>query len=180
MSISDDLLLDEDLLKPPKKKKANSCQKGKRFERSLGKLLTERFGEEFTRTIGSGNRWGQVNHLPKHAQETFTGDLVTPAGFKFCIESKAGYEDIDLHACFLKGNAQLDEFMKQAVAEGKRANKKPLILWKKMRKPWLALLKTNDLPRKTWKYRFIYKDWSIVPLEELLKLEDDFFIEVNK
>jgi len=172
--MNDDFIIDLDILKPKKKKK-NSTQKGKRVERTLVKLFTERFGDGFSRTIGSGNRWGQVAYLPKHAQDTFTGDLVTPAGFQFVIESKGGYDDIDLSSVFVSGNAQLDEFIEQVTAESERCGRKPIILWKKSRKPWLAFVRTDDLPHLDWTYRLVYRDWSAVALEELFKLPDEFF-----
>src|SRR4051812_1913406 len=96
-----------------KKKKKNSGDKGKRTERNLIKILEQRFGPGFSRTIGSGNRWGQGVHLPKHAKDTFTGDIVCPEGFKWVFESKGGY-DIDFNSVFSGGSAELDSFIEQA------------------------------------------------------------------
>ena len=41
-----------------KKRKANGKKKGDRCELQLVKVLTKRFGEGFSRSVGSGNRWG--------------------------------------------------------------------------------------------------------------------------
>jgi hypothetical protein len=52
-----------------------------------------------------------------------------------------------------------------------------MLCWKKIRKPWLAFVHTKDLVGRTFKYKLQYGKWSVVALEHLLKLEDDFFIE---
>ena len=116
-----------------KKKKVDGKSKGNRTERNVVKILNDRFGTGFSRSIGSGNRWSQTNHLPKHAQDVFSGDLVVPQNFVFCIESKGGYNDIDVHGFFDSGNSQIDEFIKQAEQDAERCNRKPLLIWKKNR-----------------------------------------------
>jgi hypothetical protein len=160
-----------------KKKKANSKDKGRRFENNLCKVLKNRFGFEFTRTIGSGNRWGQVSFLPHHAQQTFSGDLVCPENFKFVIECKGGYNDIDIHGAFEKGIASLDKWIKQAEDEGERCGRTPIICWKKDYKPWLSLIELSnfDEPYKLFDYHFKYRNYIMFPLLEILKFEDNFF-----
>lgn len=175
--MEENYFVDDILDNKKRKKKVNGNKKGKRTELGVAKLLTERFGQSFSRSVGSGNRWSQAN-LPQHAREVFSGDLVCPSNFLFSIESKGGYEDeIDLNSVLFEGNARLDSFLKQAEDDGERCGRKPLILWKRARKPWLSMLKTNDLPHLDWKYRLIYKDWSMVSLDSLLALPDEFFYE---
>jgi len=185
--VSDDFFVDDLFGDEKPKKKAEGGRKGKRVERSLSKLLTERFGKAFSRSVGSGNRWGQIANMPKHATETFSGDICCPEGFLWVLESKGGYEKIDLNAIFVKGNSQLDEFLEQVEKEATRAKRKPMLLWKKDRKPWLAFLYTKELEPEpvdgigvlplTWnfKYRLIYNIWSVVALGALLELPDSFF-----
>lgn len=165
----------EDILKPRKKKKLNSGAKGKRVERELVKILNERFGGGFSRSVGSGNRWGQVSSLPKHAQDTFSGDIVCPEQFAFVFECKGGYDDTDLVSVFDNGIALLDDFLKQADMESEKTNRKSILTWKKSRKPWVAFMKTVNLPHMNWKYRLVYREWSAVPLMELLEASDDYF-----
>ena len=86
---TDDLLTDK---KKRKQRKADGKRKGNRTELELVKVLNKRFGGGFSRSVGSGNRWGQVSHLPKHAQEVFSGDLIV------CYQGRAiaagGYEPL--------------------------------------------------------------------------------------
>ena len=153
---------------------ANSSEKGKRFERLLGKVLAERFDEEFTRSLGSGSRWAQVEHMPEHANQTFASDIVCPEFFKFNVEVKGGYDDIDLHTLITQGNHyKIDEWIDQVTNESKRCGRKPLICWKRMRKPWVAILKEKDFKDKTTK--LLYKGWAIINLSSLLAKDDDFF-----
>ena len=168
----------EDILKPGKKKKLNSGAKGKRVERDLVKILNERFGGGFSRSVGSGNRWGQVSSLPKHAQDTFSGDIVCPENFAFVFECKGGYDDTDLNSVFDGGIGLIDGFLKQADMESGKAGRKSILVWKKNRKPWIAFLKTVGLPHLDWNYRLIYREWSAVPLKELLEVKDEFFFLV--
>lgn len=158
-----------------KSKKVNGCSKGKRVERLAVKVFTDRFGEGFSRSIGSGNRWSQVSFLPKHAQDTFSGDLVTPTKFLYTVECKGGYDDVDIENALDGGNSQLNEFLEQAEFDSGRCNKKPLLIWKKNRKKWLAFIKTEHLPHSNWEYRIIYREWSGLILDELLKLDNTFF-----
>ena len=86
----------------------------KETERKQIRENLSRFKKEFSRSLGSGNRWSQIKNMPSHAKETLTGDLCCPEGFKFVIESKGGYSKIDLNGVFENGNSELDSFMKQA------------------------------------------------------------------
>jgi len=172
----DDFVL-EDI--KPKKKKINGKRKGSKIELDLTKVLNARFGTGFSRSVGSGNRWGQVNHLPKHAQDVFSGDLIVPKGFKFVLECKGGYDSIDMSSVFVRGNSELDGFLDQVTKDSKRCDRKPMLCWKKTRKPWLAFVLTKELSGRSFKYKMQYGKWTVVALEYLLKLDDEFFLDAE-
>jgi Holliday junction resolvase len=165
----------EDISKNKKKKKVNGKRKGSRTELDLTKLLTNRFKSSFSRTVGSGSRWSQAA-LPKHAMEVFSGDLVVPKGFKFAIESKGGYDSIDLGSVFIDGNRELDNFLQQATDDAARAGRKPMLCWKRTRKPWIAFVLTKDMPHNDYKYTIKYREWTGVLLEYLLESPDEYFM----
>lgn len=171
---SDDQFV-EDILSNKQSKKINSKRKGNRNELEFAKILTKRFNKNFSRSVGSGNRWSQTAYLPKHAQKVFSSDLVVPENFKFALEVKGGYNGIDLNSIFLRGNSDLNKFLIQAYKDAKRADKKPLLAWKKNRKPWLVFLLNKDAENLNFKYKLIYNQWTAVALEDFLKLEDEFF-----
>lgn len=171
----DDFLINQDELFKNKKKKKDGSRKGKSKEREIVKILSDRFDLPFSRSIGSGNRWSQAR-LSETAKQIYSGDIVTPDNFLWLIESKGGYEEIDLNSIFLTGNKKLDSFLKQAELDSKRCNRKPMLLWKKDRKQWLAFIYTKELKQK-FKYKLIYRNWTAVALEELLKLENKFFLK---
>jgi Holliday junction resolvase len=169
-----DLLIENILDRKKPKKKKDSKAKGDRTELNLCKLLTEHFGVEFSRSSGSGNRWSQVQHLPEHAKKTLTGDVCVPEGFSWVIESKGGYEDdIDLNSVLYgNGISRLDEFIEQSNRDAGYCGRKPIICWKRNRKPWLAMIKLEDLSpyeEANFPYRIHYREWIILPLEEFLK-----------
>jgi hypothetical protein len=167
-----------------KSNKIKSGKKGKRVELELIKSLNERFADllasrpnagKFSRSVGSGNRWGQRVHLSKAASDTYSGDIVCPEGFLFVLESKGGYNDIDLCSAFSGKQAELDAFLTQVSDDSSRCGRKPLLLWKKDRKPRLAFLKTADLGGRGFDRMFKYGEWTAVLCEDLLSLPDGFF-----
>jgi hypothetical protein len=161
----DDLLTEDD--KVAKKVKGKS--KGNRTELILCKLLSSHFGVDFTRSIGSGNRWSQVN-LSEMAKQVYTGDICVPEGFLWVVESKGGYEDdMNLNnVCDGNGIAILDEFIEQVSKDAEYCGRKPIICWKRNRKPWLAVVREEDLLFARFEYRITYRDWVIVKLDNLL------------
>jgi Holliday junction resolvase len=169
----------EDLVnKKPAKKKKNGCRKGKTVERQLCKILTDHFGVDFTRSVGSGNRWGQVT-LSETAKQVFTGDISVPEGFKWVIESKGGYEkDIDMNAVCDGGITRLDSFIEQSLKDSEYCGRKPIVCWKRSRKPWLIMILLEDLApfkEEIFPYRIHYRDWLILNLDDLLKLTNRKF-----
>src|SRR5437764_120074 len=116
----------EDILNIKKSNKKDSGKIGKRGERELKKIFNKRFPDKnFYRTIGSGNRYSQVNLSEEH-KSAFVGDLVCNSNFKFTIECKFGYNDIELSDVFEKGNKKINEFLKQTEKDSKQINKFPL------------------------------------------------------
>lgn len=178
----------DDMDKPKRKK---SGQKGKRAELAIVNELNDRFAEilaanpdwgEFSRSVGSGNRWGIVGgrRLSKAAKDTYTGDITCPASFNFVLESKGGYNEIDLNSAFDGGSREINEFLKQVSEDSDRSNaRKPLLLWKKDRKPRLAFLKAADLDGYPFEYSLNYRDWKAVLFKDLLLLDDSFFFKVS-
>lgn len=164
----------EDLSKS-RKKGINSGRKGKGAERELCKILAARFNKPFSRSVGSGNRWGQVSNLPQHAKQTFAGDICCPEEFKWVIESKCGYEeDIDLNS-FDSGISRIDKFIKQSLNDSVLSGRNPIIIWKRKRKNWLCFLRSIDLPKNKYEYMIIYRDWVCISLEDLLRSDDSYF-----
>lgn len=176
----DDFITEEETLFSKKKKKVDGKKKGNRNELNLTKILNKRFGNGFSRSVGSGNRWSQVACLSKNATEVFSGDLVVPQGFRFVIESKGGYDNIDLSCIFCHGNNELNNFLEQASKDSKRCGRRPMLCWKKTRRPWLAFLLTEDLLNSEFKYSLKYGKWTGVSLDSLLQLDDTFFFEELK
>ncbi len=182
----EDILANAEIQKKKKNKKVNSGEKGKRTERNLGKLLQDRFGFEFTRTTGSGNKWGQCTFvaLPQHAKDTYAGDLICPENFEWVIECKGGYNDTSLYTLIVRGREhQIDQWIEDAIKDGERSNRKPIICWKKDRMPWLAMASMTDLwHHMAFSNKMIYTRpngccWVIVPLADVLALDDYIFFK---
>jgi hypothetical protein len=168
---SDDFEVDDLMAEQAKKKKKlNSKKKGNRVELGLCKVLTEHFGCSFSRSVGSGNGWGRGVNLPSHAKTTFTGDICPPEGFLWVIESKGGYEDdIDLNAIIGENNSQLQKFINQVMDDHGRCGRKPIVVWKRSRKPALAMIQQQELPAGYDKDRMFWNGWVIVNLVDLLQ-----------
>lgn len=182
----DDYEVDDIVNNLKKTKKIKSGSKGKRGERGIVDDLNNRFRQlfdknpewgQFSRSVGSGNRWGQRVFLPQHAKDTFSGDLTCPAQFLFTIESKSGYNEIDLYNCIVGKCKELDTFLEQASSDSERVKKKPLLIWKKDRKNRIAFLHVSELTDRPDKY-LVYKDWIGVCFNWLLGQEDEFFFNL--
>lgn len=174
----------ENILGDDKPKKIKSGKKGKRVELELIKNLNDRFAStlsarpqagKFSRSVGSGNRWGQRVHLSKAASDTYSGDIVCPEGFRFVLESKGGYNDIDLCTAFSGRQAELDSFLKQVSDDSDRCGRMPMLLWKKDRKPRIAFLRSEHLGSREFRCSMKYGSWTAVLYEDLMALEDSFF-----
>lgn len=166
-----------------KKKRVRCDIKGKSRERELVKKLNSRFEEfiknnptkgAFSRSVGSGNRWGQRVSLSENSVNTYAGDITCPDGFKFVIESKKGYNKIDLVNCFSGKCSELDEFLKQVSSDAERTKRKPLLIWKKDRKEDIAFLRESDLPNKPKLY-LLYNGWIATTFDFILSHPDNFF-----
>ena len=176
----DDLEIDDLLEDRVNKKKINGKKKGNRVELELSKMLTKRFGREFSRSVGSGNRWSQVKSMPEHAKTALLGDLCPPSGFLWIIECKGGYDDdADFSSVLYEGAARINEFIKQSEKDAVQSGRKPLICWKRSRKPWIAILKKKDVDCSLFKYYISYQDWVVIALEKLLLAyqDDEYWFE---
>jgi len=177
----------EEFQKSKMKKRVKSGAKGKGAEREIVKILNKRFEKllaaneswgKFSRSVGSGNRWGQNVDLPKHAKDTFSGDLCVPQNFLWVLESKKGYnEEIDLCTLFGGTNATLDGFLKQVEDDSKRCDRKPMLIWKKDYKPRLAFVHRHDIVVAGYSCVLHYNGWTAVPFDEMLKSDDSFFFQ---
>jgi hypothetical protein len=167
----------------PKKQKVDGKSKGDRTELHLCKLLANHFGETFSRALGSGSRDKQVN-LPDHAKKALSGDICVPEFFKWIIECKGGYED-DMDAWNIVDGqlTQLDKFIEQVSRDAEYTKRKPILCWKRNRKPWVAGIKSSDFAglESHFPNRIIYGEWVLVCLDKLLEVTDrNFWFEVTK
>lgn len=184
MDESEDLVIDDLIANASKKKsKVDGKAKGDRTELHLCKLLSTHFGKEFSRALGSGSRWSQVSNLPEHAKKTLSGDICVPELFKWVIECKGGYEDkMDLSNAIDGPLSQLDEFIEQVSRDAEYTKRKPILCWKRNRKPWLAGVQLVDLAginvEKDFPSRLHYGKWVLISLEKLLQLtQNNFWFE---
>jgi hypothetical protein len=186
---NDDFFVEDLFENNSKKKKINSGIKGKDQERQLAKIFNERFKEilaknpkfgMFSRSVGSGNRYSQAV-LSEVAKQVYSGDLTCPEVFLFVVESKKGYNEIDLNTAFTGECGDLDEFLKQVSEDASRVGKRPLLIWKKDRKPAIAffrMLSSEIMPNLTYCFaKLKYKDWTAVSLDDLLSMPDNFWFE---
>lgn len=175
----------EDLLsnfnKKKIRKKNTSKRKGNSGERELADILKERFDKKFFRVTGSGNRWSQVD-LSEETKGVFTGDIVCPFNFKFVVECKYGYADIEMCSIFSEGHKQFDEWLKKVRRDADSLKKSPIVCWRKPHYEWLAFI-PYGLFLTQFKQHTIYlkyiqdEEWAIMPLKKLLDLSNDFWFE---
>lgn len=159
----------------------NSKKKGNRGENQLVHILEEFFGEgQFKRTPSSGaytggkNREGAEN-LPWEAKITLASDIITPSNFNFVIEHKF-YAEANFWDLF-SDKSKWNEWVEQVEGDANFVNKVPLLIIKYNRHQRIALIPYEILKSRNEALakRFIWKGYSVVELEDLLRLPKDFW-----
>ena len=164
-------------------KRINSKAKGNTYERKISNLLSERFKEKtgleksFTRNADSGSFFGGKNkaRVETHSTDKATfGDIITPAAFKFTVECKH-YKDAPTMNAIIAQNVKLfDEWLIQAKQDSVSANK-----------DFVIICKFNNVSDMVILDKLIggltsiinYKEYFIISLDSLLKLDDSYFFE---
>ena len=159
-----------------KKKRKNSRAKGSTFERSIAKLLNDRFNTtEFSRTPGSG-AFATTHSLPDHLK--IYGDLITPQNFKYCIECKKGYNKENLYSLY-NYSSDTWKFIDQCQKDSDKCDKIPMVIFKQDRHPTLAIVPSN-IPYQTTNFIEIYKEgkvYRVYLFDDLLKEADSCWLE---
>ena len=155
-----------------KKKRVNSRAKGSTFERSIAKILNDRFKTtEFSRTPGSG-AFATTHTLPDYLK--IYGDLITPLNFKYCIECKKGYNKENLYSLY-NYSSDTWKFIDQCEKDSEKCQKIPMVIFKQDRQKTLAIVPYNII-YKSNNYIEIHKEekrYRIYLFDDLLK-EDDY------
>ena len=159
-----------------KKKRKNSRAKGSTFERSIAKLLNDRFNTtEFSRTPGSG-AFATTHTLPDYLK--IYGDLITPIKFKYCIECKKGYNKENLYSLY-NYSSDTWKFIDQCQKDSDKCDKIPMVIFKQDRHPTLAIVPSN-IPYQATNFIEIYKEWKVYRVylfDDLLKEADSCWLE---
>jgi len=159
-----------------KKKRVNSRAKGSSFERSIAKLLNDRFNTtEFSRTPGSG-AFATTHTLPDHLK--IYGDLITPQNFKYCIECKKGYNKENLYSLY-NYSSDFWKFIDQCEKDSEKCQKIPMVIFKQDRQQTLTIVPYNILYQSN-KYIEIHKEekiYRIYLLEDILKEPDYAWVD---
>jgi Holliday junction resolvase len=167
-----------------KPKKKNSRAKGHTFERHIASLLNDRLGtSEFSRTPGSG-AFATTHSLPSHLN--IYGDLITPIKFRYCIECKKGYNNINLYSLY-NNSSEVWDFLHQSDKDSKKSGKVPMMILKQDRKPITAFIPTYKADKIikgvsyltiAYKKDSVYeKEWNIYMFTDLLELDEKVWME---
>ncbi len=125
-----------------KPKKVNSKKKGNKFENDVCKILNEHFGvKDFCRTPGSG-AYATTHYIPDYLK--IYGDLITPEGFAFVIDTKKGYNDLDLFSIF-NDKSSLWGFIEQSERDSIAAKRPFLLIYKQDRRETLVIVRAEHL-----------------------------------
>ena len=168
-----------------KPKRKNSRAKGNTFERDVAKLFNNRLNTtEFSRSPGSG-AFATTHSLPDYLK--IYGDLITPSKFRYCIECKKGYNNINLYSLY-NNSSDIWDFFRQSEKDAKKCCKIPMVILKQDRKPILAAVPSRLCSEIIKGVSYIeisyYPDrlhladkWRIYEFTKLLELEDSIWWE---
>jgi hypothetical protein len=164
------------LKKKAGKKRLNSRAKGNRFENKVAKLLNERFNtKEFCRSPGSG-AFATTHTLPEYLK--IYGDLITPEKFKYIIECKKGYNDMQI-CDLLNDTSKVSEMIAQAFRDSQKSSKKFLLIMGQDRKNPAIITNDFDLIVRGDRFSGSSRGVAIVMymLDDLLECKDSCFFE---
>jgi len=162
-----------DLSALKKKKKLNSHKKGGNFVLKMSKVLNERFNtKEFCKTPTSG-AYATTHQLPEYLK--IYGDMITPQGFRFCLECKKGYNKESLHS-LLDPKSIVWEWIEQNERDAEKAGRDSLIIVQQDRQPIIVIL-DRDLMENPEEIdgKIFFGKYVIFKLDELLSYRDDYF-----
>lgn len=154
----------------------NSKTKGSSFEREICKLLSEHFKLPFVRnpnSFGSG-AWSSSHKTEGLDLENISGDIITPKGFKFNLECKKGYGNLNITSLMEGLKEPIKSFVFQCNKDCLRTDKLPLVIWKPDRAPILAITLAELIP-KYEPFRIYAEGYVILGLEALLQETDHKF-----
>jgi len=160
-----------------KKKRKNSRAKGSTFERQIAKTLNDRFNTtEFSRSPGSG-AFATTHTLPEHLK--IYGDLITPQNFKYCIECKKGYNNLNLYSLY-NYSSDFWKFIEQCEKDSQKCSKVPMVIFKQDRQPTLAIIPLWIEVTEDIKYIEINnkKHYRVYLFDELIKCWDSMWFEL--
>jgi len=131
------------------KKRANSKQKGNRFELEISKIFTSIFESEFRRTPNSGAYTGGANRrtaqkLREDAREILSGDIIGPLDFPFLIECKHYANSPSLHKVIAGEDKKLDEWIVQNDGDAAFVGKESLIVFRINNKGTFFVINENS------------------------------------
>ncbi len=159
----------------------NSKNKGSTFERKIANLLSERFAnytgleKSFIRNSDSGSYFGGKNSVRTSTHDldkaTF-GDIVVPKGFKYSLECKHYANPPSFKMWINQDCKLLEQWISQAKQDSKAAGKDFLLIMKFNGISEIVLL--EDVPEGL-DVIINYRVYSIVRLDDFLKLEDKVF-----
>jgi len=155
------------------RKKVNSRQKGSAFERKVCTILNETFDtNEFCRSPGSG-AFATTHTLPKHLK--IYGDIITPEKFRFSIECKKGYNNINLYS-LLDYSSKFWEFIEKSKKDADSAGREFMVILQQDRQPILCVTENSLLFHSIDKTITIINNnklYEIFLFEDALKLGKD-------
>ena len=158
-----------------KTKRKNSRTKGSTFERQIAKTFNDRFKtKEFSRSPGSG-AFATTHSLPEYLK--IYGDLITPKNFKYCIECKKGYNNINLYSLY-NYSSDIWKFIEQCEKDSKKCDKIPMVIFKQDRQPTIAIVPQEVIFTEAEKYIEIHKNktYKVYLFEEILKDWDSMWL----
>ena len=125
---------------------ANSKQKGNRGEREVVKLLKEYWdSKDFMKSPESGAMSTMMEgRAPADIVARLAGDILGPADFPFCVESKL-YKEIDLWGIIRNPRASdIGKWWVQCSEDADRVGKVPLLTFREDRKKRFAAVRQSD------------------------------------
>lgn len=110
--------------------------------------------------------------LSEEQKQSFCSDIVTPKNSNFIFECKAYKTPFNVFDLVNKSSDILS-FFKQVTGDAEYANRKPMLIIKYNRKDLISFIREKPIDG----YILETKGWYCYMFEDLLKLEDSFWMK---
>lgn len=155
-------------------------RKGSALERDVAKDLSQRYNENFIRTIGSGSYVGGVNAsrkdvLTESQTRSHKGDVTPPETFHFMNMECKSYKDFNFHQLFSQNCPLLDSWIEQCLEPADEDDINVIVIKISYQGSYVCIERHNDIDNNRG---LLYNNWVFFDYDVFFEDNEQVFSDV--